>query len=197
MKKCIFTCLALVIFAKAWSQTPAVLPLKIGEKAPLIEGTDNNGKKLKLKSLLKEHNAVVIFFYRGQWDPYCIKEVKAYQDSIAMFKTKNAFVIAVTPENDLGVSTTVSKTGASFSIIHDTQYKIMKLFGVNITVDDATLALMHKYRIDIDANNGNRDHILPVPATFVIAKNGKITFIHFEQSYKNRASVQEVLNAIL
>lgn len=192
MKKCIFTLLIVILSAKAWSQTP----LKAGDKAPLFSGIDNNDKKLNLKSLMKDHNALVIFFYRGQWDKYCINQVKNIQDSLAMISAKGARVIAVTPETDLGIITTISKTSASFPIIHDIQYKIMKAFGVNIIVDDATLALMKKYRIDMDVNNGNNDHVLPVPATFIIGKNLKIKQVFFDPNYKNRASVQQIVAAL-
>jgi peroxiredoxin len=195
MKKCIFSLLFAVFFVSAIAQV-APVALKVGDKVPLFSGVDNNGKKLNVKSLLKEHSSVVLFFYRGQWCQYCNKELKNMQDSLAMLTAKGAVVIAVTPETDLAIATTISKTNATFSIIHDTQYKIMKMFGVNIVVDDATLSLMHKYRIDMDANNGNNDHVLPIPATYVIGKNGKITYIHFEQNYKNRASVSQILSAL-
>ena len=113
-----------------------------------------------------------------------------------MITAKGAKVIAVTPETDLGIITTISKTGASFPIIHDVQYKIMKAFGVNLTVDDATLALMKKYRIDMDVNNGNNDHVLPVPATFIIDKKLKIAHVFFDPNYKVRASVQQIVAAL-
>ncbi|WP_448698644.1 redoxin domain-containing protein [Mucilaginibacter sp. AW1-3] len=192
MRKCIFTLLAISVFYNVWSQTP----LKAGDKAPQFSGVDNNDKKLNLKSLLKDHNTLVVFFYRGQWDTYCIKQVKNIQDSLNLITGKGARVIAVTPETDLGVITTISKTGASFSIIHDIQYKIMKAFGVNLTVDDATLALMKKYRIDMDVNNGNNDHVLPVPATFIIDKKLKIKNVFFDPNYKHRASVQQIVAAL-
>jgi len=192
MRKYLFTLLAVFVFGCAWSQTP----LKAGDKAPLFSGVDNNDKKLNLKSLFKDHNFVVVFFYRGQWDSYCIKQVKNIQDSLSQITAKGARVVAVTPETDLGIITTISKTGASFPIIHDIQYKIMKAFGVNLTVDDATLALMKKYRIDIDANNGNHDHVLPVPATFIIDKKLKITHVFYDPNYKVRASVQQIVAAL-
>jgi peroxiredoxin len=192
MKKCIFVFLALMLSAKIWAQTP----LKVGDKAPLFTGVDNNDKKLNLKSLLKDHNAVVLFFYRGHWDTYCNKAVKNLQDSLSMLTAKGAVVVGVTPETDLGIITTVSKTNASFPIIHDIQYKIMKQFGVNIIVDDATLSLMRKYKIDMDNNNGNSDHVLPIPATYIIGKTGKITYVHFDINYKKRASVKELLAAL-
>lgn len=193
MRRCILMLLvAAALSTKTWSQTP----VKAGDKAPQFSGVDNNDKKLNLKSLLKDHNTLVVFFYRGQWDSYCIKQVKNIQDSLTMITAKGAKVIAVTPETDLGIITTISKTGASFPIIHDVQYKIMKAFGVNLTVDDATLALMKKYRIDMDVNNGNNDHVLPVPATFIIDKKLKIAHVFFDPNYKVRASVQQIVAAL-
>src|SRR5476651_968922 len=105
MKKCIFTLLVVIFSARAWSQTP----LKVGDKAPLFSGVDNNDKKLNLKSLLKDKTALVVFFYRGQWDSYCMQEIKNFQDSLAMLTAKGVRVIAITPETDLGIITTVSK----------------------------------------------------------------------------------------
>jgi len=194
MKKYIFSLLLVVCFGSAIAQVQIVS--KVGEKAPLFSGVDNNGKKLNLKSLLKDHSSVIVLFYRGQWCPVCMKELKAMQDSLPMLTAKGAAVVAVTPESDLAIGATISKTNATFPIVHDKEYKIMKMFGVNIVVDQATLDLMHKYRVDMDANNGNNDHVLPIPATFIIGKNGKITYIHFDQSYKNRASVSQILAAL-
>jgi len=192
MKKYILTFLVVICFTKVWSQAP----LKAGDKAPIFSGVDNNDKKINLKSLMKDHNTLVIFFYRGQWDNYCISEIKNIQDSLAMVTAKGARVIAVTPETDLGIITTISKTNASFPIVHDIQYKIMKAFGVNLIVDEATLALMKKYRIDMDVNNGNNDHVLPVPATFIIGKNLKVKQVFFDPNYKHRASVQQIVAAL-
>ena len=39
--------------------------------------------------------------------------------------------------------------------------------------------------------NGNNEDILPVPATFVIDKNGTFSYIHFDTDYSKRASVKE------
>src|ERR1700748_1859402 len=98
MKKCIFSLLFAVFFVSAAIAQIAPVALKVGDKAPLFSGVDNNGKKLNIKSLLKEHSSVVLFFYRGQWCQYCNKEIKNMQDSLAMLTAKGAVVIAVTPE---------------------------------------------------------------------------------------------------
>jgi peroxiredoxin len=69
----------------------------------------------------------------------------------------------------------------------------MKAYDVNYTVNDETFAQLKKYGIDLEKNNGNTDHVLPVPATYVIDKTGKIIYVHFDKDYTRRASVNDIL----
>src|ERR1700744_2008641 len=167
--------------------------LKEGAVAPQFSGKDNAGKTLDLKTLLKSHKAVVLLFYRGQWCPYCNKQISQLQDSLQLLISKGAYVIGVTPETGENIKQTVNKTHASFSIIQDHDYQIMKAYDVNYTVNDETFAQLKKYGVDLEKNNGNKDHVLPVPATYVISPSGKIIYVHFDKDYTRRAPVSALL----
>jgi peroxiredoxin len=177
-------------------QAMAQSGLKKGDVAPEFSAGDNAGKQLELKALLKSHKAVVLFFYRGQWCPYCNKQIKELQDSLQLLTTTGAYVVGVTPETGENINKTIDKTHASFSIIQDKGYKIMKAYDVNYTVSEQTFAQLNKYGVDLEKNNGNRDHVLPVPATYVIDRSGKIIYVHFDKDYTRRASVRAVLDAL-
>jgi len=184
----------LIIAALTFSlQVLAQSGLKKDTQAPLFTARDNSGKMLDLKALLKSHKAVVLFFYRGQWCPYCNKQIKQLQDSLQLLTGKGAYVIGVTPETDENINKTVDKTHASFSIIQDKGYAIMKAYDVNYTVDDAINTKLKSYGIDLEKNNGNADHVLPVPATYVINPSGKIIYVHFDKDYTKRPSVSSIL----
>ena len=167
--------------------------LKTGDTAPKFTAVDNTGKTLSLKSLLKSHKAVVLFFYRGQWCPYCNKQIKELQDSLQLLTGKGAYVVGVTPETSENINKTIDKTHASFSIIQDKGYTIMKAYQVNYTVDAELLGKLKNYGVDLEKNNGNTDHVLPVPATYVIDQSGKIIYFHFDKDYTKRASVQSIM----
>jgi peroxiredoxin len=170
--------------------------LKVGATAPLFMAKDNAGKLLDLKALLKTHSAVVIFFYRGQWCPYCNKHIKQLQDSLQLLTGKGAYVIGITPETEDNIAKTVEKTKASFSMVQDKGYTIMKAYDVNYTMDEAMVTKYKTYGVDLNKNNGNTDHVLPVPATYIINKSGKITFVHFDKDYTKRASVAQIMAKI-
>lgn len=174
-------------------QAMAQTGLKTGATAPAFTATDNAGKKVDLKTLLKTNKAVVLFFYRGQWCPYCNKQMKHIQDSLQMLSGKGAYVIGVTPETDENIKTTVAKTKASYSIVQDKGYAIMNSYGVKYVMDEATVTKYKGYGLDMSKANGNAENVLPVPATYVIGSNGKILFAHFDKDYSKRASVKDIL----
>lgn len=188
--------IVIVAFIALTFQVMAQTGLKNGAKAPEFIATDNSGKTLDLKALLKSHKAVVLFFYRGQWCPYCNKQIKQLQDSLQLLTAKGAYVIGVTPETSENIGKTIDKTHASFSIIQDSGYKIMKAYDVNYKVDDALNMKLKSYGVDLEKNNGNTDHVLPVPATYVIDQSGKIIFVQFDKDYTKRASVGSILNIL-
>ena len=101
-------------------------------------------------------------------------------------------MIAISPEIPDNVNKTVAKTKAGFSIISDDNLNIMKLYQVNFSVEQATQDRYKKFGIDFSVANGNNGASLPVPATYVIGKNGKIKYVFFNPDYKLRPSVKEI-----
>lgn len=192
MKKAILFTLFIINTLAVFAQTG----IATGEQAPVFTAKDNSGKTLDLKALLKTHKAVVLFFYRGQWCPYCNKQIEHLQDSLQQLTAKGAYVIGVTPETGENINKTIDKTHASFSIIQDKDYRIMKDYKVAYTLDEAMVTKYKGYGIDLEKNNGNTDHVLPVPATYVIGKNGKLIFAHFDKDYKKRPSVKSILDVL-
>ena len=171
-------------------QTKAQKGLKEGDKAPMFSGMDQNGKTVSLKSALKAHRSVVLFFYRGQWCPHCNKHIKNLQDSLQLLTTKGAYIVGVSPETSAGVDKTVNKTKASFSIISDRDYKVMKAYKVNYVMEPGLADRYKKGGLDVALANGQTDYVLPVPATYIMDKSGKIKYVFFDKDYKKRPSVK-------
>ena len=166
--------------------------LFINSKAPDFKGTDQNGNSVRLKDLVKKGN-VVLIFYRGNWCPYCNRQLKQLQDSLQLIKDKGAQVIAITPEKAEGIAKTIEKTKASFPILYDEDRKIMKTYNVSFPVDQKTIDRYKMAGIDLEANNGKNGTNLPVPAVYIINKDNTITYRFFEPDYKKRASVKEIV----
>jgi peroxiredoxin len=167
--------------------------LNVDEKAPAFTAKDQQGKKISLAEQLKK-GPVVLVFYRGQWCPYCNKQLKKLEDSLSLITAKGATLIAVTPEKQENISKTIEKTKASYSILFDDGLKIMKSYDVAFAVDDKTIEKYKGYGIDFSEVNGSNGAYLPVPAVYVINKDGVIVFKHFDPNYTKRASVLDILD---
>lgn len=170
-------------------------PLKVGEMAPLINAIDHSGTPVHLDSLLK-NGPLVVFFYRGSWCPYCNKQMSELQDSLYLLKEKNATVLAISPETNKSMNKIINKSEAEFIFVSDTTYAIMNAYKVSFKVDDKTLIKYKSFGINIEKSNGNNDNILPVPATYVIGKDGIIKLAYFDTNYKKRVTIKQVLTAL-
>lgn len=169
--------------------------LFINSKAPDFKAVDQYGKEIRLKDALKD-SLVVLIFYRGQWCPYCNKQLKKLEDSLQLIKDKGAKLIAITPEKPEYISKTIEKTKATYPLIYDKEMKIMKAYAVAFEVDDRTVSRYKNADIDLATANGQKEKVyLPVPAVYIISKKeGTIIYRYFESDYKKRVSVQEILN---
>ncbi len=189
MKKILVLAILLLATAPVFAQNP----LKVGQQAPQFSAKDNAGQVVDLKQLLKNNQSVVLFFYRGQWCPYCNKHIKDLQDSLQLLTGKGAYVLGVSPETAAGVQKTVAKTKASFSIVSDRDYSIMKAYQVNYVMEPGLADRYKKGGLDVAMANGQTDYVLPVPATYIIGKDGKIKYVHFDADYKKRPSVKTLM----
>jgi peroxiredoxin len=168
--------------------------LQVNDNAPAFNAKDQSGKKIILEDELKK-GAVVLVFYRGQWCPYCNRQLKKLEDSLSFITAKGAKLIAITPEKPENISATIEKTKASYPIVFDDGLVIMKKYDVAFEVDKKTIERYKGYGIDFtEANGVNNNAHLPIPAIFVINKQGKIVFRHFDPDYTKRASVADILD---
>lgn len=167
--------------------------LSLNEQAPDFSSADQYGENISLSNELKK-GSVVLVFYRGQWCPYCNRALKQLEDSLSFIKEKGASVITITPEKPAYITQTISKTKASYSILHDEGLSIMKKYDVAFQVDEKTIEAYKKYGIHFNEVNGEANGAnLPVPAVYVINKQGKIVYRYFDKDYRKRSSIREIL----
>lgn len=64
--------------------------------------------------------------------------------------------------------------------------EVARAFGVAYQVDASTLAALKNYGVDLEEASGEKHRFLPVPAVFVVGKNGVIQFEYVNPDYKVR-----------
>lgn len=173
--------------------SPVPLGLKVGDRAPDFTGYDQKGKMVESKKLLGE-GPMILFFYRGNWCPVCNRYLSNYQDSLKIITDQGFRILAITPESIENVEQTVKINDLSFTVIYDCQEKIMSDYDVMFNVTKAYQdKILTSLSTDIAKNNGREAARLPVPATYIINRDGIIVAVHFNPDYRNRASIKWML----
>ncbi|WP_053405483.1 peroxiredoxin-like family protein [Persicobacter sp. CCB-QB2] len=166
--------------------------LKVGDSAPSFSATDQNGKLIRSEDVLAKGDMVLVF-YRGTWCPHCRRHISNLQKDLLQITEKGANVVVVTPEQPEFIEKMVKKSGATFSILHDTSYKIMLDYKVAFKLGrEIVPASFKQMQKNARKHNGNLEDMLPVPATYIISRDGNIRYIHYNPDFTERAGVEEI-----
>ena len=164
-------------------------------KAADFRAMDQNGVEVSLKEMRKK-GPVVVLFYRGHWCPYCNRALKRFQDSLKVLQKAGAQLVAVTAEGSEGIRNTVSKNGITFPIIFDEDMKLAKSYGVYYKVDDRTIGRYKNAGFDLAKINVQKEVALPVPAVYVVNEDGAVSYRYFNEDYRRRPWVSDIIAAL-
>ena len=103
----------------------------------------------------------------------------------------------ITPQLEEGIDSPIAKSGATFPVIHDKDMKISKAYKVAFKVDERLVGRYKNAGIDILKENGQvKEAYLPVPAVYIVNNEGSISFRYFEEDYKKRLAINDLLKAL-
>jgi len=105
--------------------------VKVGDKAPAVEGKDPNGKTWKLADQLK-HKTVLLYFYPKDDKPGCTKEACGFRDSIADLQKAGVEVVGVSFDSPESHQKFISNHNLNFTLLADTDGKIADEYGVRM-----------------------------------------------------------------
>lgn len=172
-----------------------IQPLKTGDIAPDVKLINADGIIFPLKRLLKNQPTVLIF-YRGGWCLYCNTQLGQLKQIETPLQKLGYQIVAISPDGVEKIRESLKKHDLTYMLLSDSDAAAAKAFGLAYKVDDATYAKMKKdYGIDLEAHSGKDHHILPVPAAYVLDKQGKILYSFYNPDYKVRVDPQALLKA--
>ncbi len=169
--------------------------LQVGAQAPDLTMPDALNQPVSLSSLW-QRGPLVLIFYRGGWCPYCNLELRAWQQHLAALKHLGAQLVAVSPQTPDNSLSTAEKNELAFPVLSDSGLEAATAFGVAFEMPPELIELYSRVGNDLPLLNGNGRWVLPVPATYVIDRQGRVAFAHVEADYRERAEPRDVLAAL-
>ncbi len=160
----------------ALADTPAK-----GAAAPDFTLATPTGAQVSLGSKVAESRSTVLVVlrgYPGYQCPYCTKQVHDFVDHAADFKSKNTDVVLVYPgppaELDQHAKEFLAKQAdlpPNITLVTDPDYKMTNAYGLR----------------------WDAPHETAYPSTFILNKEGKITFEKISHEHGDRTSASDVL----
>ena len=171
-------------------------PLALGTMAPYFSGIDQYGDFHSLETL-KKNKPIILFFYRGYWCSMCMEHLTNFQQDLNEIQDQGFKVVVITNEAEEYRNLTVAKTKLKFPVLIDFNNSIMESYNVAFNVNHLE-AISKKYQFDanVEFHKVNGKEVLPVPATYLIDKNGIIKYMHYNPDFTDKASLKSILEKI-
>lgn len=167
---------------------------QVGDAAADAELVGWNGETVRLSELWSE-GPVVLMWYRGGWCPYCNIQLQAMQKELKNIEGAGAKLVVLTPELPEKAKATAEKNDVDFVALHDKDNQTAKKYGLVFQLPEPIVP-MYRDRIKLADQNGTEAMELPLSATYVINKQGIITYAFLDADYKKRAEPSDVLKAV-
>lgn len=166
--------------------------LKVGDKAPAFTLPDPEGKAVSSSELLAK-GPLVLSFYRGVWCPYCNFELQALQQALPQFQELGANLVAISPQTPVNSRKSVRTNSLDFPILSDSANEVAAAFGLRFTLPDYLAELYRALGNNLPVVNGDDSWTLPMPARYVIGRDGIIRYAEVNPDYTQRPEPSDLL----
>ncbi len=169
--------------------------MAVGSKAPAFELKDHNGKLVSCAELLSK-SRLVLCFIRGRWCPFCVGQMEAMNLIAPEIQSMGASLIAISPQTVQQSSFMHDQHKLRFPLLSDTGNIVAREFGVVYKVPDYQQAVYKRVFINLPHANGDESWELPIPATFILDRDGKVLYASANEDYANRPEPAELLQRL-
>jgi peroxiredoxin len=167
---------------------------QVGEPMPPFVLPDETGQMVSLDELLNR-GPVAVTFHRGHWCPYCRININALVQAQKELSADGGQIIAVMPDRQKFVADLKVRSNVPFPILSDANNGYALSLNLAIWVG-AEIQNMMKSRLDLPTFQGNSSWMLPIPATFVVGRDGLIRARFIDPDYRKRMMIADMIAAM-
>jgi len=178
--------------------------LKTGSQAATFTLEDALTYKPVRSADLLALGPLVVNFFRGRWDPYCITELEAWRELQPELRRRNALFVAISPQTTRQNNFTLQQHGLPYPLLSDPGAAIAEKFGIAHTIPPEHRRYFQSILINIPFNNAGLSYHnateaswqLPLPAVYVLDPTNTIVFAEAHADFRVRPEPADVLAAL-
>ena len=164
-------------------ERPAANALRVGETLPALNLADETGQAVGIESLFGV--PLLLVFYRGNWCPLCMAQVRELADQCREFQQRGVTVVLISPQPQNKSAKLAKRLGTPFRFLVDPGGQAARKLGIG-HIGGLPLGLqVFGYHTDT-----------VLPTVIVTDKNGKIVFVDKTENYRMRPGLETLLDAM-
>jgi peroxiredoxin len=167
---------------------------RVGEPMPSFVLPDETGRLVVLDELLSK-GPVGITFHRGHWCPWCRISARALADVHPKIATRGGSLVAILPEREKFAAEFKSDIGSPFPVLSDLDNGYAMSLNLAVWIGPELEKLLKSYGRTLPEYQANDCWLLPIPATFVVGRDGRIAARFVDPDFRRRPAIEELISA--
>ena len=166
---------------------------QIGEAMPPFHLPDERGRIVSLDQLLA-NGPLAIMFHRGHWCSYCRVNINSLARARAEIGRER--IVLIMPERQQFLSDLKAAGQVPFPILTDLDNAYALSLNLAFWLDAEMQAMMRGRHHDLPSFQGNNSWMLPVPATFVVDRDGLVKARFIDPDFRKRMAIGDLIAAL-
>lgn len=164
----------------------------LGEPLPPFLLPDHAGRLVGLDQMLAK-GPLVVSFNRGHWCEYCELELRAFAGAHADLAKRGVQVVSIMPERGEYTRKVRALTHDTVTVLSDIDNGYALSVGIVMWLGENVQALYRRFGIDIERYQGSGSWFVPIPATFVLDRQGRILARKVDPDFRSRMDIEQIL----
>lgn len=188
---------AFVVSAPAAELAPsaeAVQPLAVGQPAPAFTLPDAAGKPFDLAAAFAARPTVLIF-YRGGWCPFCNRHLAALAEIEPELRRLGYQIVGISPDQPEALHATGERHRLRYQLLSDAAMQASPAYRIAYHISPELAEKYRGFGVTLPRTPDGSEPWLPVPAAFIIGRDGRVKFAYANADYQVRISNDDLLAA--
>ncbi len=175
--------------------------LPVGASAPPFALDDaRSGRPVQSADLLAL-GPLVVKFFRGRWDPYCVTELERWRDLYPRLRQRHALLVAISPQTRRQNDFAVQQHGLPFPVLSDPGSALAAEFGLAHTIPQRDRRYYQSILVNIPFANSGLSYDtapdsawrLPLPGLFLLQPGHTVAFSKAFADFRVRPEPEDLL----
>ena len=166
-----------------------------GAPAPAFELQDQDGQRRSSQAIL-ETRVLVVCFFRGRWCPFCVGQLEAMNLILPQIAAAGAALVAISPQTVRQSFFMADQHKLRFPLLSDGRNQVARRFGLVYQVPEYQRAVYQRAFVNLPLANGDDSWELPIPATYIVGRDGIVRYASLNPDYSVRPEPTELLERL-